>query len=112
MERLIELAQQLGKRIAEHERTVLLKQAQKEVNDDADAVKIVQDYQKQADKIHQLEREQKPIEVADKHKLSDLETQISTHPKLAQLTKRQVDFVEMMQKVKAAIDNQIKLDDS
>ena len=112
MERLIELAQQLGKRIADHERTTLLKQAQKEVNEDAEAIQIIQDYQKQADKIHQLEHEQKPIEVADKHKLSDLESKISTYPKLAQLTKRQVDFVEMMQKVKAAIDNQIKLDES
>lgn len=110
MERLIELAQQLGRRIADHERTTLLKQAQKDVNDDPDAVKIIQDYQQQADKIHRLEHEHKPIEVDDKHKLTDLETQISTHPKLAQLTKRQVDFVEMMQKVKAAIDNQINLD--
>lgn len=110
MERLIELAQQLGRRIADHERTTLLKQAQQDVNDDPEAVKIVQDYQKQAEKIHQFEHEQKPIEVDDKHKLTDLEIQISTHPKLAQLTKRQVDFVEMMQKVKAAIDNQINLD--
>ena len=110
MERLIELAQQLGKRIAAHERTTLLKQAQKVVNDDPDVVRIIQDYHKQAEKIHQLEIEQKPIEVADKHLLAELETKIGTHPKLTELTKRQVNFVEMMQKVKAAIDKQIQLD--
>jgi len=110
MERLIELARQLGKRIAAHERTALLKQAQKTVNDDPDAGEIIQNYQKQAEKIRQLELDQKPIEVADKHLLADLETKIGTHPKLTELTKRQVDFVEMMQKVKSAIDKQIQLD--
>jgi len=110
MERLVEIAQQLGKKIAAHERTTLLKQAQKAVNDDPEAVEIVQNYQNQAQKIHQLEHENKPIEVADKHLLADLETKIGTHPKLTELTKRQVNFVEMMQKVKTAIDNQIQLD--
>ena len=110
MERLIELAQQLGKKIADHERTTLLKQAQKAVNDDPDAVEIIQNYQNQAQKIHQLEHEKKTIEVADKHLLADLEAKIGTHPKLTELTKRQVNFVEMMQKVKTAIDQQIQLD--
>jgi len=110
MERLIELAQQLGKRIAAHQRTALLKQAQKEVNDDSEALRLVREYQKLADKIRQLEHDQKPVEVDVKHQLADLETQIGTHPKLAELSKRQVDFVEMMQKVKTAIDNQIQLD--
>ncbi|MCP4708819.1 MAG: YlbF family regulator [Planctomycetes bacterium] len=110
MDRLVEIAQQLGKKIAAHERTTLLKQAQKAVNDDTEAVEIIQNYQTQADKIRQLELDQKPIEVADKHLLAELEAKIGTHPKLTELTKRQVDFVEMMQKVKAAIDNQIQLD--
>ncbi len=110
MERLVEIARQLGKKIADHERTTLLKQAQKAVNDDPDAVEIIQNYQNQAQKIRQLELDKKPIEVADKHLLADLEAKIGTHPKLTELTKRQVDFVEMMQKVKAAIDKQIQLD--
>jgi len=110
MERLIELAQQLGKKIADHERTTLLKQAQKAVNDDPDAVEIIQNYQNQAQKIHQIELEKKPVEVGDKHLLADLEAKIGTHPKLTELTKRQVNFVEMMQKVKTAIDQQIQLD--
>ena len=110
MDRLIELAQQLGKRIAAHQRTTLLKQAQKEVNDDSEALRLVRGYQELAEKIRQLEHDQKPVEVDVKHQLADLETQIGTHPKLAELSKRQVDFVEMMQKVKTTIDNQIQLD--
>ena len=110
MERLIELAQQLGKRIAAHERTHLLKQAQKAVSDDPEATELVQQYQQQFEKIHKLEHEKKPIEPEDKRQLADLETKIGTNPLLADLSKCQVNFVEMMQKVKTAIDNQIQLD--
>ena len=109
MEHLLELARQLGKKVAEHQRTVLLKQAQKAVDDDPKAVEIVQQYQQQVGKIHRLEQERKPIEVADKRKLADLETSVITNPILTTLTKRQVDFVELMQKIKTTIDKQLEI---
>jgi len=107
MERLIQLAQQLGRQIAQHERTTLLAQAQKQVNQDTQAGQLIREYQQHTQKIYQLEQEKKPIEVDDKRKLQEIEQQISTHEKLKELTKRQVDFVEMMQKVKKAIDEQL-----
>jgi len=107
MEHLIQLAQQLGQQIAQHQRTTLLAQAQKQVNEDTQAVELIREYQQQAQKIHQLEQERKPIEVEDKSKLQNIEQQISANEKLKELTKRQVDFVEMMQKVKKSIDAQL-----
>lgn len=109
MEQLIEMAGRLGKQIADHQRTISLKKAQKEVDEDSETGQLVKDYQLQAQKIGLLEKEQKPIEVEDKHKLRDFEQKISTNPKLAELTRRQVDFVEMMRKVKQAIDEQLEL---
>ena len=111
MEQLIEMAKRLGSRIVAHERTTLLRKSQKQVNDDTKALELIEAYQHQALKIHQLEEQQKPIEVEDKRKLQDLEQQIGTDAKLAELTRRQADFVEMMHKVKAAIDEQLKLED-
>ena len=109
MEQLIEMAQELGEKIAVHERTIRLKQAQKQVSDDSQASQLVQDYQKQAQRLSELESQQKPIEVEDKRLLRELEEKISTHPTLTELTRKQVDFVEMMQKVKQAIDDQLKI---
>ena len=111
MEQLIEMARRLGQKISQHERTTLLKQAQQEVNSDPDTARLVEQFQKQIDKIHSLEQQQKPVEVEDKHLLADLEKQISTHPQLSNLSRRQADFVEMMRKVKETIDNQLQMEE-
>ncbi|MBN2377295.1 MAG: YlbF family regulator [Sedimentisphaerales bacterium] len=108
MKDLIEMAGLLGKKIAAHERCKLLAQAQEAVDADEAAGVLVREYHEQATKIQQLEAEGKPIEVADKHKLKELEEKISTNELLMELTKRQVDFVEMMHKVKEAIDKQMQ----
>jgi len=110
MEHLIELAHQLGSQIAAHPRTVLLKKAQKAVNEDPPATQLIKDYHTQAEKITQLERQRKPIEPQDKHQLRDIEQQISTNEKLRELTRCQVDFVEMMRKVKDAIDEKLEME--
>ena len=110
MDQLVELAKRLGRQMAAHERTILLKEAQKKVDDDAEAEKLIKAYQAQAEYITGLEKANKPIEVADKKKLGELETQIGTHLALAELTRRQVDFVEMMRKVKQAIDEQLQIE--
>jgi len=109
MDELISMARQLGKKLAAHERTAKLKAAQKAINDDPTANQLVQDYQKQVEKIHKLEREVKPIEPEDKRLLAELETKISTNELIAELTRHQADFVEMMQKVKQAIDNELQV---
>jgi cell fate (sporulation/competence/biofilm development) regulator YlbF (YheA/YmcA/DUF963 family) len=111
MEQLIEMARRLGKKIAEHERTALLKKAQQQVNSDKDTAQLVEEYQKQVEKIHTLESQQKPVEVADKHKLTDIEQKISTNPQLTELTRRQADFVEMMRKIKESIDNALQIEE-
>ena len=109
MENVIEMAQQLGQKLATHERTLLLKEAQKAVSADSDAVDLIKQYEEQAKKIQQLQAEQKPIEVEDKHKLKEIEEKISVNDSLKEMTKRQVDFVEMMRKVKDAIDKQLEM---
>ena len=108
MEDLIEMAGLLGKKIAAHERSKLLAQAQQAVDGDESAGELVRQYHGQVTKIQQLETAGKPIEVADKHKLKELEEKISTNALLSELTRRQVDFVEMMHKVKEAIDKQMQ----
>ena len=107
MDQLMELAQRLGRQIAAHERTTLLQKAQQAIDDDPPTKELLGQYQQQAQKIQELEQQQKPIEVDDKHKLQGLEEKLSTNPQIAELARRQADFVEMMHKVKQAIDDQI-----
>ena len=109
MDHLIELAKRLGKQMAAHENSQLLKQAQQNVDSDDQAKELVESYQKQAQKITDLEQQQKPIEIDDKHKLRDIQQEIATHPGLAELTRRQVDFLDMMRKIRQAIDSELEI---
>ena len=109
MDTIVELAKRLGKQLSAHERTAELKAAQKAADSDSEAGQLVKSYQEQMQRIAELEKEKKPIEVADKQKLRDLEEKISLNPALSNLTRRQVDFVEMMRKVKEAIDGELQV---
>ena len=108
MEQLIELARQLGKQIASHQRTVLLREARKKLESDPEAKKLLADYHQHVEKIQTLERNQQPIEVADKHKLQELNDKIAAHEGLQELTRRHTDYIEMMRRVNQALGEQIE----
>ena len=109
MQELIDMASELGKKIAANQRTKTLKKAQQAAQDDSDAGKLLEEYQAQAQKLQTLQEQQKPIEPDDKRKLADLETKISANPALSELSRRQADFIELMRKVKQAIDAELKV---
>jgi cell fate (sporulation/competence/biofilm development) regulator YlbF (YheA/YmcA/DUF963 family) len=104
------LAERLGKELAQDERTQRLNAAQKVLDGDDEAKKLLEDYQKAMQKVGELERDGKPIEVADKKTVSDAEEKISLNETLRALTRGQMDFVDMMRRVKEAIDSQLKVE--
>ncbi len=108
MDKVIELARTLGRQIAADERAISLKKAQEALNRDKDAQDLIKQYQTQAEKIHHLEQQQKPVEVEDKRKLQEIELKISQNENIKELTRRQADLVEMMNKVKETIDSELK----
>jgi len=110
MESLVEMAGRLGKQIAAHERTQSLKQAQEAVNSNDEARTLIGSYQQQLQRIQSLEQQQQPIEIADKHKLQEIEQKISLNDQIKELTRRQADFVELMGRIKQAIDDELQMD--
>ena len=57
MEQLIEKARELGKKIADHERTKALKKSQETALEDPDANKLLEEYQEQAQKMQALQEQ-------------------------------------------------------
>jgi cell fate (sporulation/competence/biofilm development) regulator YlbF (YheA/YmcA/DUF963 family) len=103
MEKVLELAKRLGQEIHAHERHRLLREAEKKVLADPEAGKIQDDLEKHLLKMRDLERQMKPIEVADKRELSRLQDLARKNPSLQQLLKVQADYFEMMDKVNSTI---------
>jgi cell fate (sporulation/competence/biofilm development) regulator YlbF (YheA/YmcA/DUF963 family) len=103
MQDIIRLAQELGNRIAEHSRTKSFVAAAQQVEQDKDASEILHQYEQALGRIQQLEAEGKPIEVADKHAVRELEGKLRSNDTLKNLMKTQADYMELMRQVDTAI---------
>ena len=107
MQDIIQLAERLGKAIADAPQTKALRAARKAMNDNAETVQVLADYQKHVEKVAMLEQDNKPIEVEDKHKLKDFEEKLLGRPEFKGFTAAQVEYVDMMRKVNEAIHKQL-----
>lgn len=107
MDHILALAEQLGKLIAEHPRTKALEQAVAAVRNDPDARTVLRQHRQQLDKIRQLEAQIKPVEVADKRRLADLEAKMVSNQPIQALLKAQADYAELMHRVNQAIESRV-----
>lgn len=71
---------------------------------DKDAQQILREHQAQLARVHRLESEGKPVEVADKHKLRDLELRMAGNDALKRLLRSQVEYVDIMNRVHQALE--------
>jgi len=107
MEKAIELAEQLGKAISQSPQALALRTAREHFASHPDLVQLLRDYQMQADKIAQLERENKPIEVEDKHKLEELHNKLIAAEPFKKLTSAQVEYIDLMRRVNEAMQKHL-----
>ena len=105
VEAILELAQKLGEAISHDSRFSALKEAQKKIAADAEAKKLLQDFQEQSRKIMELERKRAPIEPEDKRRLRDLHEKVAAHPLIKELAKARVEYVDLMARVNRAISS-------
>lgn len=104
VEPLLARARELGEALATHPTVQNYHAAQRAARSDETARQLLEAHQTQAARIQQLEAERKPVEVADKQKLRDCETALSSHPTLKDLMRYQADYVQLMAQVNQALE--------
>ena len=107
MSAVTELAERLGKAIADSPQAAALRAARKAVNQQPELDKLLKDFQQQSERIARLEQENKPVEVEDKHKLQTLHEELVASDVFKKYTAAQVEYVDLMRKVNEAIGRQI-----
>jgi len=105
MDEILELAAQLGKRIAADPRGKQMAAAQAALDGSLRDRQLLQDYETQQQHIHSLEMSGKPIEPEDKRKLADLHGQVIGSTVIKSLLKAQADYVELMTLVSQRIED-------
>ncbi len=104
MEEILELASKLGTAIANNNRYKAFKEAEEELKKDNVAKEISEELEKQSQKIHELEKNLKPVEVEDKRKLQQLKEKVASNQSIQKFLKAQTDYVELMTKVNENIE--------
>ena len=108
MQDIISDAQTLGKKIATHPRCANFLAATQAVGKNEEAQGILRDFQELARRMQELQQANKPIEVEDKHKLTEYEQQVSGNDLLKDMLKTQTDYLELMNGVNSAIEQAIQ----
>ena len=104
MEETLEIASKLGAAIAKHNRYKMFKDAEEQLKKDDEAKEISEKLEKQSRKIHELEKDLKPVEVEDKQKLRQLKEKVASNQSIQNFLKAQADYVELMAKVNKRIE--------
>ena len=107
MDALLKKAEDLGRLLAGHERFKRLIAARDAVRADKTATELLRGYESQIQKIEDLTVKNKPIEVADKRALAEMEQKLASNDTVKAMAKAQADFSEMMNHVNRAIYEKI-----
>ena len=106
MDEILDLAGRLGKRIAEDSRAKQMTAAQTALEKSLADRQLLNDYERQQQKIYELEVGGKPIEPDDKRRLADLHGRVVGSAVIKQVLKAQADFLELMTTVSQRIEQE------
>jgi cell fate (sporulation/competence/biofilm development) regulator YlbF (YheA/YmcA/DUF963 family) len=106
MEEILELAANLGKRVAVDSRARRLHQARTSFEGNLEARQLISDYEHQQQRIAELEYSGRPIEPEEKRRLTELHQKVTANAVLKELLKAQADYVELMTLISERIERE------
>ncbi len=104
MDEILELATRLGERIAADPRGRMMADARAALDASLQDRQLLQDYEAQQRKMHELESAGKPIEPDDKRRLADLHVKVIGSSIIKNVLKAQADYLELMTLVSQRIE--------
>ena len=102
-QQIIAEAEKLGQLVAQHPAVAKYKQAQKSVSDDADAARLLSDFDRQLETLSRQEQSGLPVTDAQRQQLEVLQSKIVSHIKVKNLNMAQVEFMDLLRRVTQTI---------
>lgn len=100
---ILDAAEKLSQLVAEHPAVTRYKQAQKSVTDDAEASRLLADFDRQIETLTRQEQTGMPVTDTQRQQLESLQSRIISHIKIKNLNMAQVEFVDLLRKVNQTI---------
>jgi len=106
-QQIMDEANKLGQLVAQHPAIDRYKQAQKSLAEDAEASRLLNDFNRQLMTLARQEETGLPVSDAQRHQLEVLQSQLASHLKIKALNMAQVEFIDLLRKVSDAIRSKI-----
>lgn len=103
---ILRKARELGELISQHESARKLEDVLKRLEQDAEAQRALNDYNRHLQTLSEKQQQGQPIEVEEKHRLETLQRQVVMSPVLRDFQTAQMDYVDLMRKVDEAMTGQ------
>jgi cell fate (sporulation/competence/biofilm development) regulator YlbF (YheA/YmcA/DUF963 family) len=100
---ILDEAEKLSKLVADHPSLAKYKQAQKAVSEDADASRLLADFDRQIETLARQEQSGMAITDAQRHQLEGLQSKIISHIKIKNLNMAQVEFIDLLRRINQTI---------
>lgn len=102
-QQIMDAAEKLGKMVSEHPAVARYQAAQKAVAEDAEAGRMLQQFDQALEKLARQEQSGMPVTDAQRQQLESLQSRIVSHIKVKNLNLAQVEFVDLLRKVNQTI---------
>jgi cell fate (sporulation/competence/biofilm development) regulator YlbF (YheA/YmcA/DUF963 family) len=102
-QQILDEAEKLGQLVAQHPAVDRYKQAQKAVAEDAEASRMMADFERTLAKLDQQAQSGVPISDAQRDQIEALQSRIVSHIKVKALNLAQLEFVDLLRKVTQTI---------
>ena len=100
---IMEAAEKLSQMVADHPATSRYKQAQKVVTEDAEASRLLSEFDRQIETLARQEQTGMPLTDAQRQQLESLQSRIVSHIKIKNLNLAQVEFIDLLRKINQTI---------
>ena len=104
---ILDEAKKLGELIKEHEAVKKMDKVVKQLQEDVEAQRILNDYNRFSLQIAEKEQKGEPIEVDEKHKAAELHKAVVMNKLLQDLQIVQMDYSDLLRQVDATMMNEI-----
>ena len=100
---ILDAAEKIAQMVADHPATARFKSAQKAVTDDAEASRLLADFDRQLETLGRQEQQGVPLTEAQRVQLEQLQSRIVSNIKIKNLNLAQVDFIDLLRRINQTI---------
>jgi cell fate (sporulation/competence/biofilm development) regulator YlbF (YheA/YmcA/DUF963 family) len=107
-QQLLDEAEKLGQLVAQHPMIGRYKQAQKSLADDAEANRLLADFERQIEVLSRQEQSGMPVTDAQRLQLESVQGRIVSNLKIKAWNQAQVEFVDLLRKISQTIQRPLQ----